>query len=34
MPNLNFHPAGRHFLAIPGPSPGACVLHARAGGEA
>jgi len=21
MPNLNFHPAGRHFLAIPGPSP-------------
>ena len=21
MPNLNFHPAGRHFLQIPGPSP-------------
>ena len=21
MPNLNFHPAGRHFLEIPGPSP-------------
>ena len=21
MPTLNFHPAGRHFLQIPGPSP-------------
>lgn len=21
MPNLNFHPAGRHYLQIPGPSP-------------
>jgi len=21
MPNLNFHPSGRHFLQIPGPSP-------------
>jgi alanine-glyoxylate transaminase/serine-glyoxylate transaminase/serine-pyruvate transaminase len=21
VPNLNFHPAGRHFLQIPGPSP-------------